>query len=227
MCGRFAVTGDLDFYADYFDVGQVAAEPLRRSWNVAPTDRVYVVAEREGERTLQTMKWGLAPDWAKDSKDIHINARSETVASGPVFRDSFARRRCLIPADGFYEWGPAEKGRTPHWVYRADGRPMALAGVWAARKGADEEEWRRGCSVITAPADGVVARIHDRMPVTLPPEAWGPWLDRALTGAEAALSLIGADDPETLMEHAVSKRVNSVRNDGPGLQDRAEPETLF
>lgn len=227
VCGRFSVTGDLDFYADYFAVDGITAESLPPSWNVAPTDRVYVIAEREGRRLLESMTWGLVPHWAPDQRTIHINARAETVATAPVFRDSFARRRCLIPADGFYEWEPADRGRTPHWISRRDGHPMVFAGIWATRP---ERETgppvRTGCIVTTAAA-GVVAPIHDRMPVVLAPEVWGPWLDRHLTDSEAAASLLRPIDPDLLMEHVVSPRVNSVRNNGPELRQASVEETLF
>ncbi|MGH8945086.1 MAG: SOS response-associated peptidase [Acidimicrobiia bacterium] len=227
MCGRFSITGDLDFYAEYFGVEEVLTEPLARSWNVAPTDPVYVITERDGHRALGSMRWGLLPHWAKDDRSIHINARSETVASTPAFRDSFASKRCLIPADGFYEWEPPEQGRTPHWVYRADGHPMAFAGIWAARLDPDTQHWETTCSIITTEAGGVVAPIHDRMPVALAPETWDGWLDRGLDDPETALSLIRSIESEVVMEHPVSSRVNSVRNNGPELRERSEPETLF
>ena len=225
MCGRFSITGDLDFYAEYFGVDDVAAEPLAPNWNVAPTDPIYVVAERDGRRFLDTMRWGLVPYYADDDKKIHINARLETVDTSGAFRDSFARRRCLIPADGFYEWEPADQGRAPHWVYRADGFPMTFAGIWSTRK--IGEKWDRSCSIITTSADGVIRGIHDRMPVSLAPDSWDAWLDRDLRDTEAARSLIHLIDADLIMEHQVSKRVNSVRNNGPELRERAEPETLF
>jgi putative SOS response-associated peptidase YedK len=227
VCGRFSITGDLDFYAEYFGVDDILTERLEKSWNVAPTDPVYVIAERDGHRQLGSMKWGLVPHWAKDSKSIHINARSETIATTPAFRDSFARKRCLIPADGFYEWEKAEKGRTPHWVYRADGYPMVFAGIWASRKDPDTGVWQRTCSIITKEAEGVISSIHDRMPVTLVPEVWDSWLDRDLDDPEAALSLIRTIEPDSIMEHIVSSRVNSVKNNAPDLHDQTEPETLF
>ncbi len=227
MCGRFSITGDLDFYAEYFGVDDVMTEPLTKSWNVAPTDRVYVIAERDGRRQLGSMQWGLVPHWAGDTRSIHINARSETVATTPAFRDSFARKRCLIPADGFYEWEPPEDGRTPHWVYRADGHPMVFAGIWASRLEPDTNEWTRTCSILTTAADGPIASIHDRMPVSLNPEVWSAWLDRELQDSEAALTLIQTADPDSIMEHVVSREVNSVKNNRPGLNDRVEPETLF
>lgn len=227
MCGRFSITGDLDFYAEYFGVDAVVTEPLDKSWNVAPTDQVYVVAERDDTRQLGTMKWGLVPHWAQDTRSIHINARSETVDSTPAFRDSFARKRCLIPADGFYEWEAPENGRTPHWVYRADGHPMVFAGIWASRFDPDSQIWERTCSILTKDAEGPITSVHDRMPVSLAPEVWDAWLDRELTDPEAARGLLQPIEPDLLMEHPVSSKVNSVRNNGPELRERAEPETLF
>ncbi len=227
MCGRFSITGDLDFYAEYFGVDDVLTEQLRASWNVAPTDPIYVIAEREGRRQLGSMRWGLVPHWAQDTKSIHINARSETVASTPAFRDSFASRRCLIPADGFYEWEPPEEGRTPHWVYRADGHPMVFAGIWASRLDPTTGEWLRTCSIITKDAEGVISSIHERMPVALIPEVWDAWLDRDLRDPEAALGLLQPIDPDTIMEHVVSRKVNTVKNNTADLQDRIESETLF
>jgi putative SOS response-associated peptidase YedK len=227
VCGRFSITGDLDFYAEYFGVDEVVTEALEKSWNVAPTDPVYVVAKRDGKRQLGSMRWGLVPHWAEDTRSIHINARSETVASTPAFRDSFARKRCLIPADGFYEWETPERGRTPHWVYRADGYPMAFAGIWATRRDPATGEWHRTCSIVTAAASGAIASIHDRMPVSLVPEVWDSWLDRDLQDPEAALALIQTIDGDSIMEHIVSRQVNSVKNNTPDLRDRIEPETLF
>lgn len=227
MCGRFAITGDLDFYAEYFGVDEVVTDPLEPSWNVAPTDTVYVITEQDGSRRLGSMRWGLVPHWAPDAKTIHINARSETVATTAAFRDSFSRKRCLIPADGFYEWEPPEEGRTPHWVYRADGHPMVFAGIWASRIDAQTEEWHRTCSIITTASEGSIASIHDRMPVTLVPNVWDAWLDRDLTDSEAAEGLLETINAEDIMEHSVSRKVNSVRNNDSTLRDKSEPETLF
>lgn len=227
MCGRFSITGDLDFYAEYFGVDEVTTDPLEKSWNVAPTDPIYVIAERDGERQLASMRWGLVPHWATDTKSIHINARSETVATTAAFRESFARKRCLIPADGFYEWEPPERGRTPHWVYRADGHPMVFAGIWASRIDPETEEWHRTCSIITAEAAGTIKSIHDRMPVALLSTVWDRWLDRDLRDPEEANSLLRPIDPDEVMEHVVSRNVNSVRNNNPGLRQEIEPETLF
>lgn len=217
MCGRFSLSGDIDFYADYFGADAVV-DQLEPSWNVAPTDPVYVVSERDGARSLQTMKWGLVPHWAKDLKAMQINARSETAATTPAFRDSFARKRCLIPADGFYEWETTDAGRIPHWIFRADGYPVGFAGLWATRQ-VEEGEWVRTCAILTTESQGVVAPLHDRMPIALAPEQWSSWLDRDLTDADAAHSLLVRIDDDLWIEREVSKKVNSVRNNGPGLLD--------
>lgn len=226
MCGRFALSGDLDFYARYYGVDDVDTDPVEASWNVAPTDEAYVVAEHDGRRRLGRMRWGLVPAWAEDDRSIHINARAETVATKSAFKRAFARHRCLIPADGFYEWEPPDRGRTPHWVFRADGHPMSFAGIWGAWKDPATDRWRRRFSIITTEAAGPIGAIHDRMPVILPEEVWDPWLDRSLDDPEEAWSLIRVIDPDLIMEHTVSSRVNSVRNDGPELVEPAS-ETLF
>ncbi|HJU81245.1 MAG TPA: SOS response-associated peptidase [Acidimicrobiia bacterium] len=225
MCGRFSLSGDIDFYADYFGASAVV-EGLPPSWNVAPTDQVYVVAEREGKRVLETMKWGLVPHWAKSTKSIQINARSETVATTPAFRDSFARKRCLIPADGFYEWESPEKGRIPHWIHRADGFPVGFAGIWSTRRD-DNGEWTRTCSILTTKGRGVVASLHDRMPIALPSESWTTWLDRSLTDAEEASRSLKPIDDDLWMEREVSSRVNSVRNNDARLWDPPEQGRLI
>ena len=227
MCGRFSITGDLDFYSEYFGVDEVQAEELTPSWNVAPTDEIYVVSEAEGRRKLGSMRWGFVPHWSTDSRKIHINARVETVATSPAFRDSFAGKRCLIPADGFYEWEPAEQGRHPHWIYRADGHPAVFAGIWSARFDTETQEWLRTCAIVTTEAQGPVASIHDRMPLILRRDTWDPWLDRELTDAEAVLAFASGIDADELMEHQVTKEVNNVRNNGPDLRTPAVPETLF
>lgn len=227
MCGRFSLGGDPDRYGDFLGVTRAVTETLTPSWNVAPTDPVYVVAEHEGERVLGTMRWGLIPHWAADGRTVHINARAETLQSRPAFRDALRRRRCLVPADGFYEWGPGEKGRAPHWVHRADGYPMAFAGLWASWTDPALGRRLRTCAIVTTAARGQVAAIHDRMPVILVPEVWAPWLDRDLTDPAEATALLSGIDPDLITTHPVSTRVNSVRNNDPGLRMREpSPGTL-
>ena len=217
MCGRYVLAAEADDYAEYFSVDRVVADTLDPSYNVAPTDAIYTVAEWQGERLLGSMRWGLVPHWAKDTKAMQINARAESVATKPMFRDSLARKRCIIPADGFYEWEPKDQGRTPHWIYRADGYPMAFAGIWASRKDPTTGEWTRTCAIITTEAQGDIRAIHQRMPVSLAPDVWDAWLDRRLTDLDQIEGLIQPIDPDLLMEHAVASTVNSVRNNGPQL----------
>lgn len=226
MCGRFAVTGDSDFYVNYYGADEGPEEPLAPSWNVAPTDETYIVAEHDGKRRVGTMAWGLIPSWSEDSRTIHINARAETIATKPAFRRAFSRHRCLVPADGFYEWEPKEKGRTPHWVYRADGFPMTFAGVWGAWQDRSTGDWVRRFSIVTTEATGTISSIHHRMPVILPDDAWDAWLDRDLEDPEAALALIASIGDDLISEHPVSSRVNSVRNNGPELVEKGS-DSLF
>jgi putative SOS response-associated peptidase YedK len=124
------------------------------------------------------MGWGLIPHWSKTPKSIQINARLETVATKPAFKRALSLHRCLIPADGFYEWEPKEQGRTPHWIFRADGHPMTFAGIWGAWKDPETGEWTRRFAIVTTKAEGIISEIHDRMPVALPEDLWEPWLDR-------------------------------------------------
>lgn len=227
MCGRYVLAAEADDYAEFFSVDRLVTESLEPSYNVAPTDAVYTVAEWDDERLLGSMRWGLIPHWAKDRKSIHINARAETVATTPAFRDSFARKRCLIPADGFYEWEPKSQGRTPHWVYRADGYPLAFAGIWSTWKDPATDELVRTCSIITTAAAGAISHVHDRMPLVLAPAVWEPWLDRDLTDPQQAEQLLQPIDAEIIHEHPVSSEVNSVRNNHPGLTEPASQPRLL
>src|SRR4051794_5507760 len=180
MCGRYATTRSDTDLSLLFDAPAVG-EPLGPSWNVAPTDPVPVVrmSERRGGRVLDTARWGLLPPWAGDPRAgaRMINARSETVATSPAFAPSFARRRCLVPADGWFEWVRDGKAKQAYYMTPADGAPLAFAGIWTMWRGE-----LLTCSVLTAAASGPLARVHDRMPLILPPERWAGWLD-AGTGA--------------------------------------------
>ena len=227
MCGRYVLAADPDDYARFLGADRVVTESLESNYNVAPTDPVYAAAEWDGERLLGTMRWGLVPHWAEDRKTIHINARSETVDSKAVFRDSFSRKRCLIPADGFYEWEPKEDGRTPHWVYRSDGFPMAFAGLWSTWKDDSSGEFIRTTAILTRSAQGSIAGIHERMPLILPTDVWDPWLDRDLTDPETVRGLLQSIDTDLISEHAVSSEVNSVRNNHPGLTSPGGQERLI
>lgn len=220
MCGRFVAATDPDGLVRFFTIDERKDDDLPPSYNVAPTDPVRAVAAHEGRRLLVTFRWGLVPHWAESPKvaATMINARAESVATKPAFRDALGRRRCLIPADGFYEWTKSADGKKiPHFISRPDGNPLALAGVW--------ETWRdkadpdapplRSCSIITRAAEGPVTELHDRMPLVLPAEAWSPWLDRE-TSSEEVTALLHADVP-ALQLRTVSTRVNAVANNDPEL----------
>ncbi len=219
MCGRFVIAEPPDVYGDWFGVDEVRTEALAPSYNVAPTDPVYAVAEHDGRRLLGSFRWGLIPHWAKDRKAAarHINARMETAAEKPAFREYFERRRCLIPADGFYEWEPLGEGRgkLPHFIYRADRSPLAFAGLWARWRDPATDERVATCTILTGRPAGVVEDLHDRMPVILPKAAWSPWLDPANRDVDGLRGLLASVAAPDLAEHAVSTLVNKVANNLP------------
>ena len=217
MCGRFVSATPLAELAERFLVEEVRAEALSPSYNVAPTDAVYAVAEYEHKRLLGTFRWGLVPPGARDPAQgpRPINARAETLLERPLFRDAFARRRCLLPADGFYEWQTHAGRKQPHFIYRRDGGVLALAGLWSTWR--HDEEVLRTCAIITTSANEVVGKLHDRMPVILPEHHWARWLDRAEHDVAELSSLLLPAPDDLLHLHPVSTEVNSVRNNGPEL----------
>lgn len=237
MCGRYTSTSTVAELASVFQVDEVRAEPMPARYNVAPTLPVYAVAlarpkdeeaDKGPHRALGTFRWGLIPSWAKDPSigNRMINARAEGIADKPAYRNAVARRRCLIPADAFYEWQrrtgrdgkPA--GKLPYVIRRTDGRPMALAGIWEFWRPKDDPDAEpiRSCAIVTTEANELMAPIHDRMPVVLEPDDWGAWLDPA-TDMAAVLELMVPAAAGTLAAYPVSTRVNNVANDGPELVD--------
>ena len=216
MCGRYVRTLEPAALAAYLGADEVVGQAPAPSWNVAPTDPVCAAVERRGRRLLETMRWGLIPHWASGRKGpLNINARAETVSATPAFRDSLRRQRCLIPADGFYEWEPKQSGRRPHYVTLASGEPMTFAGLWSAWRDPESEEWVRSCAVITTVANRRLEGIHARMPVILEPESWDMWLDRELREADALEPLLRPLPAPAITEHPVADLVNNVRNDLP------------
>jgi putative SOS response-associated peptidase YedK len=227
VCGRFVSTTEPAVLAERFHVAEVRAEDQGHRYNVAPTDPVYAVAEgKDGTRRLGTFRWGLVPFWAKDPKvgSRMINARLETLAS--KFKRTFERRRCLIPADGFYEWQEREgKGpKQPFFIHRRDAEVMAFAGLWEIWHDPDhpDADPLRTCSIITTDANQVVARTHDRMPVMLPPAAWDAWLDVDQHNLDTVQGLLVPAPAADLEVYPVNPDVNSVKNDGPHLVDPLE-----
>lgn len=215
MCGRYVISQDVDAYAKFFGVDEVRTEMASANYNVAPTDSVYAVVDHEDTRLLGTFRWGLIPFWAETPAGGQINARAESVAQKAMFRDSFARRRCLIPADGFYEWQQLEHGKLPHYIHLRDGSPMGFAGLWSTWRDRATGERIRSCAIITTEAHSSLAPIHARMPVMLDPAVWDAWLDRSLTDREQALALIQPLPETEITGHPVSTLVNSVRNNVP------------
>jgi putative SOS response-associated peptidase YedK len=233
MCGRYTSTSTVDDLAAAYQVDEVRTEQLPLRYNVAPSQPVYAVAvRRSGHRALGSFKWGLVPSWAKDPKigNRMINARGETAASKPAFSAALARRRCLIPADGFYEWQRRNRpdgrpaGRLPYAIRRVDGVPMAFAGLWEVWRDPDDPEGPllRTCAIVTTSANDLMAPIHERMPVVLAPEDWSVWLDPAseLSVIEGLLVPAPADRFEA---YPVSSLVNNVNNEGTELLEPLPP----
>jgi putative SOS response-associated peptidase YedK len=241
MCGRYASFREAEDLADAFliappDVAE-DARLLPPSWNVAPTDPVRIVVEREDRRSLRLARWGLVPPWAKDPSvgSRMINARTETLATKPAFRRALAARRCLVPAEGYYEWQAADgaafdrpgggRAKQPFWIHPADDGPLAFAGLyefWRDRLRADDDplRWLVTMTIVTggAPSDSVLAAIHDRRPVILDPSRWGAWLDPRVQDTDAVVALLHRPAPP-LVATPVSTEVNRVGTDGPQLID--------
>ena len=223
MCGRYASSRGAHDLAAHFDVEEVPEEELAPSYNVAPTDPVAVVMERSGTRLLKVVRWGLVPSWAKDAKGAArlINARSESIADKPAFRAAYQRRRCLVPADGYYEWQPVG-GRKQPWFLADRGRdPLAMAGlyeVWSKDDG--ERLWT--CTVITTDAADELGHIHDRTPLLVPREDWARWLDPEVE--DPGQDLLVPATPGVLDAWPVSPAVGNVRVNGPELVQPLQPE---
>ncbi|MFI5956584.1 SOS response-associated peptidase [Cryptosporangium sp. NPDC051539] len=237
MCGRYASTRSADhLVADFDAIGSDVDESLRPSYNVAPTDTVPVVrvSKSQGGRVVDAVRWGLVPSWAKDLSGgaRMMNARAESVTEKPAFRSAFARRRCLVPADGWYEWSPKPDGpgKQAWYLNRADGELCVFAGLW--------EVWGSGeqrvatCSIVTTAASAPLDGVHDRMPLMLAPERWAQWLGE--TGEADAAALLAPPSAAVLAGielRPVGPAVGNVRNNDPSLREAVvpvtEPVTLF
>ncbi len=216
MCGRFTLTVDPDSIQLAFKLASIEGCDLPR-YNIAPSQRVAVITDRDPQ-SLSFMKWGLVPSWAKDPKIGYrmINARSETAAEKPSFRAAFKRRRCLIPADGYYEWRKQGNKKTPMYIQHADREVFAFAGLWESWKQPDET-WLHTCTILTTEANEKIRPIHHRMAVIIEPQDYQLWLaPRELKPPEWQPLMFGPR-PEQLTFHEVSTRVNSPANDDPTL----------
>ena len=210
------------FDAEIRDPGSFADLPPR--YNVAPTQGIEVVVQRDDGRVLELHRWGLVPSFAKNVSvgNRHINARAETIATSPAFRASFAKRRCIIPADGFYEWRREGSRKQPFLIHAADDRPLAFAGVWAPWKDPATGEWVLSAAVVTTAANQTVAQLHNRMPVILGPSEWPIWADPEIRDPGLLNDLLRPASDDLLTLTAVSPLVNNANNEGPAL---LEPPT--
>ena len=223
MCGRFLNKLPPAEIAGIFRTKNVAPNYPAR-FNIAPTDPVLAVRfnAKTGERSLDALRWGLIPYGARDMSMAArlINARSETLATTSAFRDAFQRRRCLIPASGFYEWQKDGKARVPYAIVPTDAPFFAFAGLWENWRDPAQGEnapWVRSCTIVTGEANALLAPIHQRMPVILPEDAWAPWLGEAPAGADELSRLLKPYPAERMRLYPVSTRVNSVKNDDASL----------
>lgn len=216
MCGRYTLRADAEAIQLAFNLEEVDGWTVPR-FNIAPTQQVAVISDSD-PKILSFMKWGLAPSWAKDSKigSRMINARSETAAEKPSFRTAFKRRRCLIPADGYYEWAKQGNRKIPMYIRHAERELFAFAGLWESWKQPDGT-WLQTCAILTTEANDKVRPIHHRMAVIIEPEDYDTWLaPRELLPPEWQ-PLMAGPGPEQLSFHEVSTRVNSPANDNPTL----------
>ena len=216
MCGRYLITTAPEAMRRLFGYPELPDFPPR--YNIAPTQPVPIVRLWEGRRQFALVRWGLVPSWVKDPRKfslLHV-ARGETVNEKPAFKNAMKRRRCLVPADGFYEWTETGKRKRPFFVRPKSADPIAFAGLWEAWMGPNGEEIE-SVAIITTSANRTLGAVYERMPAILPPDAFDMWLDCAKVGPEtAAACLVPA--PEDLLEaYEVSNAVNRTANDGPGL----------
>ena len=219
MCGRYTVTSAPEAIRALFGYPEQPNFPPR--YNVAPTQPIAIVRLVDGQRQFALVRWGLLPSWVKDPKDFSllVNARGESLAEKPAFRAALKYRRCLIPADGFYEWKATGPRKQPYYVHANSGQPLAFAGLWEAWTGPNGEELETAV-IVTTRANRTLASIHDRMPVIVPPEAFDLWLDCMNVDAITASALIAPAPDDLLEAYEISTAVNRTANDNPQLVER-------
>jgi putative SOS response-associated peptidase YedK len=217
MCGRFAFYSPHEAVVRVF--GVAAAPEVEPRWNIAPTQHVATVRETGGPRSLAMLHWGLVPSWAKERAigARMINARAETLAEKPSFRSAFQRRRCLVPADGWYEWQRAGAVKQPWYMSFDDGQPFGMAGLWERWRDPASGEPLESCCIVTTTPAPAVAHVHDRMPVIVPAAAYAEWLDPRNGDTDRLARLLGPCGLPGLAARPVSRRVNDARNQGADL----------
>ena len=217
MCGRFAGFRSLRELQESFPIDKAACE-VTANYNVAPSQEILAIIKHEGENWLDKFHWGLVPFWAKDISigNRMINARSETVAEKPSFRNAFKKRRCLILADGFYEWKGEKKHKQPMFITLPDRKPFAFAGLWETwNKKPDSDSIYKSCTIITTQASESFSEIHHRMPVILNSEIYEPWLDLQNHDLDELKNILKREIITELVSYPVSKQVNSASNNNP------------
>jgi putative SOS response-associated peptidase YedK len=229
MCGRFTMTyPDAELLAAELGVPVESLPGYRPRFNIAPTDEHFILRIKDEVREVIPARWGLVNSWAKDRKDAarQINARAETLAARPAFRDAYARRRCVVPADGFYEWRREANGsRVPFRFHRPDGRLVLMAGLYESWR-SEPGTWERTFTIVTTRANGVVSALHDRMPVVLGEEEADRWMFANTPRAELTSLLAPAPEGWLLMT-AVSPRVNKVENDDPSVLEAPAGQSML
>ena len=218
MCGRFSQFSSLEIIQQTFSVETAMFEETP-NYNVAPTQKILAIIKQEDKNKLEYLHWGLVPFWAKDISigSRMINARAETVASKPSFRNAFKKRRCLIPADGFYEWKGEKGDKQPYYIFTPFGEPFAFAGLWETwtDKESDEESVYKSCTIITTVASESIREIHNRMPAILDPKYHGKWLDAEIQDPKELETILQDGIILDMISYPVSTLVNSVKNNDP------------
>lgn len=225
MCGRYTIKVDKNQIQKQFAATVADETLLKPRFNVAPTQIVPVVVERAGERLLDGFRWGLIPSWAKDAAigSKMINARGETIAEKPSFRTPFKKRRCIVPASGFYEWEAMASGpKLPHYFFPASAETFAFAGLWEEWLDKSTGEIVESCTIVTTSANALLATMHERMPVILHQENYAEWLSESNQDTASLQNLITQFPAEEMREHPVSRAINNVRNDGEELTEAVE-----
>ena len=224
MCGRYRLSRRKQLIEEYFD--SAGEDDWAPRYNVAPTQSVPIIRQHPAEprRELSLVRWGLIPSWAKDASGAArmINARSETAATTSAFRDALTNRRCLIPADGFYEWKKSGKLKQPYCFEVNDGKMFAFAGLWDRWKD-PSGQWIKTCSILTTTPNAVTSAVHDRMPVILDPDSYDLWLDPGLHDVRVVSEMLKPYDAQVMRCYPVSSRVNRVANDDEGCSTPVEP----
>jgi len=217
MCGRFAFYSPHEAVTRLF--GVASAPGIEPRYNIAPTQYIAAVRETGGPREVAMLYWGLVPSWAKEQAigARMINARSETLAEKPSFRSAFRRRRCLVLADGYYEWQRSGPVKQPYFIGFADGAPFGMAGLWECWRDPASGEPLESCCIVTTTPAAAVGHVHDRMPVIIPPEAHSEWLDPRNEATDRLARLLGPCTRPDILARPVSRRVNDARNQGPDL----------